>query len=312
MPSAPPTGPAAQPAASPVAYPAFIGGYLLTGLIGSGTLADVHLATEPITGQQVALKVLKAMPDATPADRADARRRFLAEAVAARRLSHPDIVRVMAAGEDAGTAWLAMELLGGCDLQRYTRPARLLPDPVVLQVTERVARALAYAHGRGVVHRDVKPANVMVDWAAGRVTLTDFGLARVADAEGSRTGLIVGSPSYMAPEQLAGAVADARGDLYALGVMIFQLLTGRLPHESASLGELLRQVANDPAPDLRHLRPELPAPLARLVAGLLAKSPSARGAGAAAAAEQLAALGALAQAQAPATFTTSGVPKPRG
>ena len=220
-----------------------VGGYLLAELIGRGSIGDVHLAAEPITGHQVALKLLRPVTDANGEERAQARRRFLAEAETARQLTHPDIVRVLASGDDAGTAWMAMELLGGCDLERYTRPARLLPEPVVLQLAERLARALAYAHGRGVVHRDVKPANVIVDWSSNRVTLTDFGIARAAGAESTRTGLVLGSPVYMAPEQLAGAPADARGDLYALGVLLFQLLTGRLPHESHSLGDLLRQVA---------------------------------------------------------------------
>ncbi len=274
------------------AFQPVVGGYRLAELIGRGSIGDVHLAVEPITGHQVALKLLRPHTDANGEERAQSRRRFLAEAETARRLSHPDIVRVLASGDDAGTAWMAMELLGGCDLERYTRPARLLPEPVALRLVERLARALAYAHGRGVVHRDVKPANVIVDWAAGRVTLTDFGLARAAGAESTRTGIVLGTPVYMAPEQLAGAPADARGDLYALGVMLFQLLAGRLPHESHSLGDLLRQVAHDVAPDLGQLRPDLPPALARLVAGLLAKPPGARAHDAAAVADALAMLGA--------------------
>ena len=110
---------------------------------------------------------------------------------------------------------------------------------------------------QGVVHRDIKPGNVMLDLAAGIVKLTDFGIAGLADMSRTRTGVVLGTPVYMAPEQLAGAGADARSDLYSLGVLLFQLLTGRLPHEHASLGELLRQVAREPAPDVRTLRPEL-------------------------------------------------------
>lgn len=145
-----------------------------------------------------------------------------------------------------------------------------------MRVLERVAEALAYAHAQGVLHRDLKPANVMVDWAADRVTLTDFGLASLADAERTRTGLVLGSPAYMAPELLAGQPADASTDLYALGAMAFQLLTGSLPFDAPGLGELLRQVAQQPAPDLAALRPELPPALAALVAQLLAKAPAER------------------------------------
>jgi eukaryotic-like serine/threonine-protein kinase len=276
-----------------------VGGYRLAELIGRGSIGDVHLATEPITGRQVALKLLRPVTDTNGEERAQARRRFLAEAETARQLDHPDIVHVLAAGDDAGTAWMAMELLGGCNLERYTRQARLLPEPVVLRLAERIARALAYAHSRGVVHRDVKPANVIVDWTSGRVTLTDFGLARAAGAESTRTGLVLGTPVYMSPEQLAGAPADARGDLYALGVMLFQLLTGRLPHESHSLGDLLRQVAHDTAPDLRQIRPELPAALAALVAALLAKAPGARTRDGLVVADSLAALVSQAAAAGP-------------
>lgn len=271
FPPVPPLPETVPPAAAPL-----VGGYRLGELIGRGSIGDVHVATEPITGQQVAMKLLRPASDASSDERSLARQRFLAEAETARLLNHPDVVRVLAAGDDHGRAWMAMELLGGCDLERYTRPARLLPEPVVLRLAERLARALAYAHSRGVVHRDVKPANVLVDWSSGRVTLTDFGIARAAGAESTRTGIVLGTPVYMAPEQLAGGQADVRGDLYALGVLLFQLLTGRLPHESHSLGDLLRQVANEPAPDLRQVRPDLPAVLADLVAQLLDKSPARR------------------------------------
>ncbi|MDH4052724.1 MAG: serine/threonine protein kinase, partial [Rubrivivax sp.] len=168
-----------------------------------------------------------------------------------------------------------MDLLHGCDLVRYTRPGRLLPEPVVLRLAERIARALAHAHARGVVHRDLKPANVMVDWAADRVTLTDFGLARLADAERTRTGLVLGSPVYMAPELLAGEAASARSDQYALGVLLYQLLTGELPFDALQLGELLRQVAQQAPLPLQAHRPDLPsdllAPLQALIGELLAK-----------------------------------------
>ncbi len=263
-----------------------IAGYRLAGLIGRGSVGEVHLAVEAASGRQVALKLVPLPAGAEP----DAGRRVLAEIDTARRLVHPDIVRVLDAGLVPGSAWVAMELLGGCDLERYTRPARLLPEAVVLQLGERIARALAHAHGQGVVHRDIKPANVMVDWAAARVTVTDFGLARAADAERTRTGVVLGSPAYMAPELLAGNLPTPASDLYALGVTLFQLLAGRLPHEGGSMGELLRQVATEPAPALRSLRPELPQPLADLVAALLAKRPAERPPSAAALADDLRAL----------------------
>jgi eukaryotic-like serine/threonine-protein kinase len=260
-----------------------VGGYRLEGLIGQGALGQVFRARDP-AGRPVALKLL-ALADAG----GEAERRFAAEAAIARRLVHPDIVRVFDAGEaPGGRGWIAMELLLGCDLGRYTRPARLLPEAVVLGVGERIAGALAYAHGRGVVHRDVKPSNVVVDWAARRVTLTDFGIASVAGAERTRTGLVLGTPAYMAPELLAGAAPTPATDLYALGVLLFELLSGRLPHEGTTLGELLRSVAVAAAPDVRSLAPQVPAPAAEAVARLLAKAAHERPSGAAEAASGLA------------------------
>jgi len=251
-------------------------GCTIERLIARGGLGALYAATEVTTGELRAIKIVAPAPGAAPGELAEAARRFQLEAQAMGRLQHPDIVRVYRAGQENGLAYLVMELLAGCDLARYTQPARLLPEAVALRVVCRVAGALAHAHARGVVHRDLKPENVMVDWASDRVTLTDFGLARTEDAERTRTGLVLGSPAYMAPELLAGQSPDARSDLYALGVMLYQLLTGELPFRATGLGDLLRQVAGTPAPDVRSLRPDLPASLADGLACLLAKAPADR------------------------------------
>ena len=274
-----------------------VGPYRLLRLIGRGAVGEVHAALDARDGRQVALKLVP-LGRAGDRDADERRRRFLAEAALTRRLVHPHIVAVHAAGIESDRGWIAMELLAGCDLERYTAAARLLPEPEVLRIGACVALALAHAHAHGVLHRDVKPGNVIVDWPTRRVTLTDFGAARLADAESTRTGVIVGTPDYMAPEQLAGRPCDARTDLYALGVVLYQLLSGRLPHDAPTMGELLRRVATEPAPDLRALRPELPPALAGLVAELLERDPERRPASAAAVAERLAALGA-ASASAP-------------
>jgi len=213
-------------------------------------------------------------------DRGLWRERFLREAQAAARLGHECIVAVYAGGVqgegDASTGWLAMEWAHGADLSGHATRDRLLPEAVVVGICQRVALALAEAHQGGIVHRDIKPANVMFDPATGLVKVTDFGSSRVIDTEATRSGVMLGTPAYMAPEQLTGAAATPQADLYALGVLLFELLTGRRPFDADSMGELLASIARETPPRLRALRPELPPLLDDIVARLLAKEPGQR------------------------------------
>jgi len=267
---------------------ATVAGHRLLRQLGQGTQSRVFLAEHLGSGQVVALKVASI---GNAEGGSSARRAFLQAAQLAQGLVHPHIVSVLDAGVEGPLAWLRMEAVPGTDLTRYTRSPRLLPEVLVLRVAERVALALAHAHRQGVVHRDLKPANVLVDWPTDTVKLADFGLARTAGAVQTGTGIVLGTPAYMAPEQLAGSLPSAATDLYALGVLLFEMLAGRLPHEGRSMGELLKQVAQQTAPDLSSLRPDLPPALARrvadLVARLLAKSAHQRPADAAAVAAEL-------------------------
>jgi eukaryotic-like serine/threonine-protein kinase len=265
-------------------------GCIVDRRLGGGATGTVHAAFDDMVGEWRALKVFTPSPGLDPEQAAEAAARFRREAELAARLQHPAIARVFRAGRDGPLDWLLMELLPGTDLRRYTSTARLLPEAVVNDLGVALAQALAHAHRAGVVHRDLKPANVVVDWASGRVALTDFGLARATDASQTRTGLVLGSPGYMAPELLAGAPPSPASDLYALGVLLYELLSGHRPFEGAALGELLRRVASEPAPDVRRHRPELTPGIAAQVAALLAKQPADRPPGAAAVAGALRAL----------------------
>lgn len=246
-----------------------VGHHELLREIGRGSQGSVHLARKLGNEQIVALKLVR-LPPAHTHD--DAALQFIAAGRAACTLHHAHIVQVFDCGLDRPWGWISMEPIAGTDLSRYTTPARLLPEALVLDVGARLAEALAYAHRQGVVHRDVKPANVLVNWAHDEVKLSDFGLASGAWASQTGTGIVPGSPAYMAPEQLAGMVPGVPADLYALGVTLFELLSGQRPHVANSMGELLRQVAQDQAPSLLSLRPELPPGVAALVARLLRKA----------------------------------------
>ncbi|WP_058088333.1 serine/threonine-protein kinase [Aquabacterium parvum] len=253
-----------------------LGKFVLDKQLGQGAMGAVYLAHDPATGQHVAIKTMALAREFTGDDLVDARSRFLREADMAGRLQHPDIVQILDAGETDGLAWIAMELIDGTDLGQHTQPNRLLPLPVVLRAIARVADALAYAHTRGVTHRDIKPENIMIDLPREGVKVMDFGVARLADASRTRTGVILGTPTYMSPEQLSGQHVDGRTDLYSLGVTLFQLLTGRLPCEADSLGALMRAIARETPPNVCELRPELPPALGDVVALALQKHPATR------------------------------------
>jgi serine/threonine-protein kinase len=265
---------AAQP--SDATRPGGLANYRIERLMGKGAASQVFLAQDRRSGRWVALKVLELGSGVASPESHDALERFRREATVLHDLDHPGIVAVLDAGPSERGAWMAMEAVAGCDLTRYTRPSRLLPPPLVARIGARVAEALAYAHRRGVVHRDVKPANVLVDWTKDAVKLSDFGLARSSEHTQTRSGITLGSPDYMAPEQLAGGAVGPAADVYGLGATLFELLAGRRPHQADNLGELLRAVASEPAPQLARLRPELDPALCDAVMLLLAKDQAQR------------------------------------
>lgn len=267
---------AAAAEASPSVHPALLGRYAIEKELGRGAMGVVYQGRDPKIGRVVAIKALALGQEFDGSALVDARARFFREAESAGRLQHQNIVTIYDAGDENGLAWIAMELLKGQDLTGAAKPGHLLPVAQVVSIVARVADALDYAHQQNVVHRDIKPANIMFDAAADAVKVSDFGIARITDSSKTRTGLVLGTPSFMAPEQLAGHKVDGRCDLYALGVTLFQLLTGSLPLRGASMSELMHNIAHIQAPDVRELRPGLPSELARIVAQALRKNPQER------------------------------------
>lgn len=253
-----------------------LGRYQVVKELGRGAMGEVFLGKDPCIGRSVAIKTMALGQEFEGLDLVEARERFFREAKAAGRLQHPSIVTIFDVGQEGDLAYIAMEHLKGQDLQQHCRRGSLMPVPLVLSIVARVATALDYAHGLQVLHRDIKPSNVMYDRATDTVKITDFGIARITDAGKTRTGLVMGTPSYMSPEQLAGLTLDGRSDLYSLGIMAWQLLTGQLPFRGETMAELMSKIATEQAPDIRQLRAEISLELAATVARLLRKSPQDR------------------------------------
>jgi CHASE2 domain-containing sensor protein len=264
---------------NPVMELPVLGRYQLQRELGSGAMGTVYLAVDPNIGREVAVKALPLLETPAGAEQEAAAARFFHEAEAVGRLDHPNIVTVHDVGKEHDLAYMAMDYVPGESLDAWTHRSTLLPVWEVLEVAAQVADALAYAHGRKVVHRDIKPSNIIYDRAGGLAKITDFGVARMLDSNRTRTGTILGSPSYMSPEQVAGNKVDGRSDLFSLGTTLYQLLTGSLPFGGDSVANVMYQIANAKTPPLRKARQGLPASVTRLVMRALQKDPGKRFAG---------------------------------
>lgn len=234
-----------------------LGRYEVVKELGRGAMGVVYLGKDPTIQRFVAIKTMR-LDDVDPEQAAEVKARFFREAESAGRLSHPNIVTIYDAGEEQELGFIAMEVLEGTDLKDHCRKESLLPIARVAEIVAKVAEALDYAHGQGIVHRDIKPANIML-MKDGTPKVTDFGIARMAASSKTQTGVVLGTPSYMSPEQLAGAKVDGRSDLFSLGVVLFELLTGAKPFQADSVATLLFQIANQPHQPPATIRPDLPA-----------------------------------------------------
>jgi hypothetical protein len=256
--------------------PETLGRYQLLEPIGQGAMGHVYLGRDPIINRIVAIKAIDLRVDYDSTELASVSESFLREATIAGRLSHPNIVTIFDVGETDGVAYMAMEYLKGRHLSEFASPDHLLPVDTVLDLLSQTADALAYAHDQNIVHRDIKPANIMYDSASESVKITDFGIAKLIDANRTRTGIVLGTPAFMSPEQLEGRNVNRHTDLFALGVTLYQLLTGQLPFRGASMTNLMFVIANEPHRSITAVRGDLPPWLDTVIDRALAKDPADR------------------------------------
>ena len=274
MATVPPPPPAPKPESEilePLRH-ATTGDYDIAGELGRGGMATVFLAHDIALDRKVAIKVM------TPSlvTGAGMVERFKREARTAASLSHPHIIPIYAVRETGNLLFFVMKFVEGRSLDTVIREQGPLPIPMVQAIMNQVGGALGYAHRRGIVHRDMKPANIMLD-EEGWAVVTDFGIAKVADARGlTMTGVTIGTPTYMSPEQCASKEITGATDQYSLGIVAYELLTGTIPFDADSLMGIMWKHFNEPPPPVRQLRPDCPEPLAEAIARMLAKDPATR------------------------------------
>ena len=260
---------------TPAVAPERIGKYYVVHEVGRGSSGTVYLSHDPFYGRDVAIKLYHSS-GVDDADSRNARRMFLGEANMIGRLQHPNIVPIYDAGEENGRRYVVTEHVHGArTLSAYCRPGSLLPVDQVVQIIYKCAKALHYAHSRGVVHRDIKPSNILLT-QDGDVRIVDFGIALVADSDISRLEGVAGSPAYMSPEQVQGHALDARSDLYSVGAVMYEMLCGQRPFRAGALGKLLRQVVQSVPEPLGQMRPGIPPELEAIVMRALQKDPDLR------------------------------------
>jgi eukaryotic-like serine/threonine-protein kinase len=253
-----------------------LGRYQVEKELGKGAMGVVYLGRDPKIGRVVAIKTMALSQEFDADEIEDVKARFFREAETAGRLNHPHIVTIFDAGEEHDLAYIAMEFLKGKDLTGHTKPGALLPMAGAMAIVARVAEALDYAHRQNVVHRDIKPGNIMYHPETDTVKVTDFGIARITDSSKTKTGMVLGTPSFMSPEQLAGRKIDGQSDLFSLGVTLYQLCCGGLPFQGDSMAQLMFKIANEPPIDPLTLNPALPDCLLGILQRSLAKLPAER------------------------------------
>jgi serine/threonine-protein kinase len=248
-----------------------LGRYEVERQLGKGAMGIVYLGKDPRINRTTAIKTFRFTDDFEESEIDGMKEKFFREAESAGTLSHPNIVTIYDAGDEQDLAYIAMEYLEGEDLEKYTKKENLLPLRKVIGHIADIADGLAYAHEKGIVHRDIKPANIML-LSSNVVKITDFGIARITATSQTQTGIVKGTPYYMSPEQFSGKKVDGRSDIFSLGVMMYQLLTGKLPFYADNPAALMNQIMNEPHQDPRKINPKIVKPVVTVINNALIKN----------------------------------------
>ncbi len=251
-----------------------LGRYEIEREIGRGAMSIVYAGRDPSINRTVAIKVQSFVGD-NQEMLLKMRERFMTEAKTAGQLNHPDIITIFDIGEETDLIYIAMEFLSGESLEQILSNSTLT-DEEILNISYRLAKALAYAHAHKVIHRDIKPSNIIYNQKSKEMHLTDFGIARMQDAHLTQTGQVVGTPSYMSPEQITGKRVDHRSDLFSLGTTLYQLFSGNLPFQADTMATLLYKITMEAPVPLDSIRPDLPPELTRIISQLLKKEAEQR------------------------------------
>ena len=251
-----------------------VGRYEIVAKLGQGSMGIVYLGNDPYIRRDVAIKISRPSRGLARQEAEKYKERFFTEAQSAGRLTHPNIVAIYDAGIQDEFCYITMEYIDGPTLHRFCKKNGLLPVSKVIEIIFVVCRALDYAHRKGIVHRDIKPSNIMLN-SSGAVKITDFGIAHVDSSQSSPTGL-VGSPSYMSPEQVREEPIIEKSDIFSLGCVLYELLTGEKAFSGENYFSILYKITHEDPKPLRHIRPDLPEILQKIVLKALAKDPEQR------------------------------------
>ena len=256
--------------------PQRLGRYVIEKKIGKGAMGAVYLARDPRINRPVALKVIPIEKEFEDEELEEARLRFFREAESAGRLTHPNIITVYDCGEDKHLAYIAMEYLQGISLTTFTDTKKLLAPTKALELCARTAEGLDYAHNQGVIHRDIKPANILYSLRNDMLKISDFGVARLTDNNRTKTGIVLGTPMYMSPEQLNAEDLTGHSDLFSLGVTLYELLVGEVPFRASNIAVLMTRITTDDPAPVSNRRPGVPPSVDAVLFKALAKRPQDR------------------------------------